>query len=127
MQNPLNRDYEEKIYRTGDLVRYNEYGELIYLSRKDFQIKHMGHRIELGEIETAASSLPGISQCCCVYDEKHSRIVLFIDKEMRKEEVNGRLREMIPEYMLPGRVEVMEELPVNANGKIDRVKLKNCL
>lgn len=127
VQNPLNRDYEEKIYRTGDLVRYNEYGELVYLSRKDFQIKHMGHRIELGEIETAASSLPGISQCCCVYDEKHSRIVLFIDKEMRKEEVNGRLRELIPEYMLPGRVEVMEELPVNANGKIDRVKLKNCL
>ena len=43
--------YIEYIYKTGDIVKYNEYGELIYLSRKDFQIKHMGYRIELGEIE----------------------------------------------------------------------------
>lgn len=47
-QNPLNKCYPELIYRTGDIVKYNEHGELIYLSRKDFQIKHMGYRIELG-------------------------------------------------------------------------------
>lgn len=127
VQNPLNDAYEEKIYRTGDLVKYNEYFELIYLSRKDFQIKHVGHRIELGEIETAASSLPGISLCCCLYDEKHSRIVLFIDKEMKKETVNQQLRKMLPEYMLPGKVVVKEEMPINANGKIDRVRLKDLL
>ncbi|MDE6056354.1 MAG: amino acid adenylation domain-containing protein, partial [Lachnospiraceae bacterium] len=67
IQNPLNDRYEEKIYRTGDLAAYNEYGELMYLGRKDYQIKHMGHRIELGEIETAASSLDDISRCCCLY------------------------------------------------------------
>ena len=66
VQNPLNDAYEEKIYRTGDLVEYNEYHELIYLSRKDFQIKHMGHRIELGEIETAVSSLEDITMNCCL-------------------------------------------------------------
>ena len=119
--------YEEKIYRTGDLVQYNERGELIYLSRKDFQIKHMGHRIELGEIETAASSLPEITMCCCLYDEKKSRIVLFLDKELTREEIGERLRAMIPEYMLPGRVVYMEDMPLNANGKIDRVKLKEYL
>ena len=48
VQNPFNKAYEEKIYRTGDLVKYNEHGELIYISRKDFHIKHMGNRIELG-------------------------------------------------------------------------------
>ena len=127
VQNPLNHAYEEKIYRTGDLVKYNGRYELIYLSRKDFQIKHMGHRIELGEIETAVSSLPGISLCCCLYDERRSRIVLFIDKEMKKDEINGQLKTMIPEYMLPGKVIVKEEMPINANGKIDRVGLKELL
>ncbi len=127
VQNPLQTAYEEKIYRTGDLVQYNERGELIYLSRKDFQIKHMGHRIELGEIETAASSLPEITMCCCLYDEKKSRIILFLDKEMTREEIGERLRTMIPEYMLPGRVVYMEDMPLNANGKIDRVKLKEYL
>ena len=43
VQNPLNDAYPEIIYRTGDLVKYNEYGELIYICRKVFQIKHMGH------------------------------------------------------------------------------------
>lgn len=127
VQNPLNNIYEEKIYRTGDLVKYNERHELVYLSRKDFQIKHMGHRIELGEIETAVSSLPGVSLCCCLYDEKHSRIVLFIDKNMKKDEINQQLKRMIPEYMLPGKIIVRKEMPVNANGKIDRVKLKEQL
>ena len=57
VQNPLNTKYDEIIYRTGDLVSYNEYGEIMYMGRKDYQIKHMGHRIELGEIETAVSPL----------------------------------------------------------------------
>lgn len=127
VQNPLQDAYEEKIYRTGDLVEYNERGELIYLSRKDFQIKHMGHRIELGEIETAVSSLEGIASCCCLYDEKHSKIVLFVDKDMSKEEINNKLSDMIPEYMIPGKVIYMETLPLNANGKIDRVALKEVL
>ena len=127
VQNPLQTAYEEKVYRTGDLVQYNERGELIYLSRKDFQIKHMGHRIELGEIETAVSSLPEITMCCCLYDERKSRIVLFSDKEFTKEEIGERLRTMIPDYMLPGKVIYMEEMPLNANGKIDRVKLKEYL
>ena len=127
VQNPLNHAYEEKIYRTGDLVEYNEYHELIYLSRKDFQIKHMGHRIELGEIETAVSSLEDVTMNCCLYDEKHSKIALFLDKNMTKEEVNSQLTNMIPEYMLPGKVIFMETMPLNANGKIDRVALKEFL
>lgn len=57
MQNPLNDAYPETVYKTGDLVRLNEFGEIMYITRKDFQIKHMGYRIELGEIETAAASM----------------------------------------------------------------------
>lgn len=124
VQNPLQTAYEEKIYRTGDLVKYNDRHELVYVSRKDFQIKHLGHRIELGEIETAVSSFDEVSMCCCLYDEKHSRIVLFLETEITREQVHERLRALVPDYMLPGKVICVDKLPLNANGKIDRVKLK---
>lgn len=124
VQNPLQTAYQEKIYRTGDLVKYNDRHELIYLSRKDFQIKHLGHRIELGEIETAVSSLEEISMCCCLYDDINNKIVLFLEQEFRRSEINGRIRDLIPDYMLPGKVVCVDKLPLNANGKIDRVRLR---
>jgi len=124
VQNPLNKAVPEIIYRTGDLVKYNEYGEIIYLARKDFQIKHMGHRIELGEIETAVSAIEEITLCCCLYDEKRQKIVLFMDADMTKEDIIGRIKAQVPEYMYPNRVEYIDKMPINANGKIDRVKLK---
>ena len=124
VQNPLNQAVSELIYRTGDVVKYNERGEIIYLSRKDFQIKHMGHRIELGEIETAVSSLPEISLNCCLYDEKRQKIVLFIEEELEKAYINEKISHLVPEYMLPNKVVRVEKMPINANGKIDRVKLK---
>lgn len=127
VQNPLNPHVPEIIYRTGDLVKYNEHGELVYLSRKDFQIKHMGHRIELGEIETAVSSLEEIALCCCLYDEKRQKIVLFIEEQLDKAYINERIARLVPEYMLPNKVITLETMPINANGKIDRVKLKEYL
>ena len=127
VQNPLNPYVPETIYRTGDLVKYNEYGEIIYLSRKDFQIKHMGHRIELGEIETAVSSLEQIALCCCLYDEKRQKIVLFIEEELDKAYINEQISSLVPEYMLPNKVVTLPDMPINANGKIDRVKLKEYL
>lgn len=125
VQNPLNPYYPEMIYRTGDMVKYNKYGEIVYLSRKDYQVKHMGRRIELGEIETAASSFEEISLCCCLYDTERQNIVLFVEGELEKVEIVNRLSQMIPEYMLPNRVVLLEEMPINANGKIDRAALKN--
>ena len=127
VQNPLNCRYRDLIYRTGDIVKYNERGELIYLSRKDFQIKHMGHRIELGEIETAVSSLEEISMCCCLYDEKRQKIVLFIEEALEKTYINEKISHLVPEYMLPNKLITVEKMPINANGKIDRVKLKELL
>ena len=124
VQNPLNQAVPEQIYRTGDIVKYNERGEIIYLSRKDFQIKHMGHRIELGEIETAVSSLEEITLCCCLYDEKRQKIVLFIEEALEKAYINEKISHLVPEYMLPNKVITVEKMPINANGKIDRVKLK---
>lgn len=127
VQNPLNEAVPETIYRTGDIVRYNEYGELIYLSRKDFQIKHLGHRIELGEIETAVSSLEEITLCCCLYDEKRQKIVLFIDADLDKDYMKEKIQKLVPEYMIPEKVIYLDDMPINANGKIDRVKLKGLI
>ena len=124
-QNPLNSLYEDKIYRTGDIVKYNEFGELEYVGRTDFQIKHLGYRIELGEIETATYGLDGIKQCCAIYQKEADKIVLFCvgDLEQTEKQIYTYLKEHIPRYMLPGKIILLQEMPLNANGKIDRLLL----
>ncbi len=120
VQNPLNTSYPEIIYRTGDIGRYNEEGELIYISRKDYQIKHMGHRIELGEIEANADSILSVRMSACVYDEEHKKIILFYDGDISEVELMENLKEKLPRYMMPAKVVKIEEIPFTANGKIDR-------
>lgn len=127
VQNPLNTAYPEIIYRTGDLGRYNEYGELMFVSRKDHQIKHMGHRIELGEIEANVNMLEGVRLAGCVYDETRQKIVLFYVGTITDKELVALLKSRLPRYMLPNRTVSLEEMPLMANGKLDRVTLKKML
>lgn len=127
IQNPLNQYYDEIIYCTGDLVKYNNYGELVYVSRKDFQIKHKGHRIELGEIENAVHSIENIKNCCCLYNETVKKIVLFYVADEKIENIKSVLKDKVPEYMIPGVIKHLNEMPMNLNGKIDRNKLKEFL
>ena len=104
VQNPLNKCYLETVYKTGDIVKYNDRGELIYLSRKDFQIKHMGYRIELGEIENAANNIEGIIICACVYDIEKSQIVLFYQgDELEENDVLSAIKNKVPTYMCPNK------------------------
>ena len=124
VQNPLNDMYPEVIYRTGDLARYNEDGDLVFVSRKDYQIKHMGHRIELGEIEQNVNSIPQIKQCCCVYNDVKERIVLYYVGDITKKEIISILKDKIPRYMIPNSSYQLEKMPMNINDKIDRVLLK---
>ncbi|MBR0454098.1 MAG: AMP-binding protein, partial [Clostridia bacterium] len=124
VQNPLNTAYPELIYKTGDIGRINERGELVFLCRKDSQIKHMGHRIELGEIESAALKCEGVRSACCVYDGEGKRIVLYAVGESTPEAIAAALREYLPRYMLPASIEKLDVLPFTANGKIDRKGLK---
>ena len=123
-QNPLNPHYPELIYRTGDLGRYNEYGELVFVCRKDSQIKHMGHRIELGEIEAAALKVEGVRRACCVYDAEGKRIVLYYVGEPDDKALLGALGTYLPRYMLPSVLQRLSDLPLTDNGKIDRRTLK---
>lgn len=123
VQNPLNSSYPEIVYRTGDLVRENEYGEYVYLGRKDFQIKHMGYRIELGEIENAVSAFEKIERAVCIYRSSKDHIVLFYQGKTEEEEIIVFLKELLPSYMLPNEMIHLRSMPLNANGKIDRVLL----
>lgn len=125
VQNPLNDMYPEIIYRTGDLAKYNDRGELIYLSRKDYQIKHMGHRIELGEIEVVVNMLEGIKNACCIFDDVKKKIILCYVGDLTKADVTSFLKEKLPRYMIPNQIHQLDVMPLTANGKLDRVALKN--
>jgi len=124
VQNPLNKLYPELIYRTGDIGVYNDQGELMFLSRKDYQIKHMGHRIELGEIETVVNMHGGVRTSCCIFDGEKKKIVLYYTGTPETAEMAAYIKEKLPRYMVPNVIRQLEELPYTPNGKIDRNLLK---
>ncbi len=128
IQNPLHNDYYDIVYRTGDIGKIDETGNIIYIGRKDNQIKYQGHRIELGEIENAAISVDGIKRVCAVLAEKKNKIVLYttveVEKMMDEKTIYRAMKEKIPRYMLPSEIYIVEDMPLNVNGKIDRVYLK---
>ena len=124
VQNPLNTAFGELIYRTGDIGRYNDLGELVFLCRKDSQIKHMGHRIELGEIEAATLKNDAISRACCVYDNNAKRIVLYYVGDTDEKALILHLNTLLPRYMLPAEIIKLSSMPLTPNGKIDRKGLR---
>lgn len=132
VENPLERRFRQFMYRTGDLVRQDDIGNLWFSGRRDNQIKHMGYRIELEEIEAALNSLPGINQSAAVYRRaraEHGEIIAFVaaDAGLDEPELREALGCLLPAYMLPSRIEVMDDLPKNANGKVDRKALQSRL
>ncbi len=127
VQNPLCSEYPEQIFRTGDLGKYDENGNLFFCGRADFQIKHMGHRIELEEIERAMGCLRGVERCCCLFDAARSRLCGFYAGTAQSDEITQTLRELLPAYMVPGKLQKLPALPLNKNGKIDRGALGELL
>lgn len=125
VQNPLNPYFPEPVYKTGDIVKRNRLGELLYIARKDFQIKHMGYRIELGEIEASAYASGEIESCAAIYDAQADQIVLFYQSQaVDIPVISEALRNRLPKYMLPSRVIRIERMLYNRSGKIDRNGLK---
>lgn len=121
VQNPLNSAFPETVYKTGDLVRLNRFGEIEYLSRRDFQIKHMGYRIELGEIESNLSAVESIKNLVCIYNDISDFIVcVYEGKKTSEAELIEKANAVLPVYMRPNRYERVKSMPLNANGKIDR-------
>ena len=124
VQNPLHNDYPETIYRTGDLAMC-ENGQLVFVGRKDFQIKHMGHRIELEEIETVLGNVEGVTHACCGYDQKRNKVVGFYCGDADKAFIVDEMKKSVPDYMVPNVLVQKEVLPLTKNGKTDRKKLLN--
>lgn len=119
------------LLRTGDFAFINDQGDIVFTSRKDFQIKHMGYRIELQEIELSVNSLDYIDNCCVLFDKEKDKIVLFVslNRELSSpiKVIIDDLKNKLPNYMIPNKIAIMDNLPLNANGKIDRVKLKEMI
>lgn len=128
-QNPLNKLYEERMYRTGDLAYWAKDGQIMYVGRRDSQIKLRGNRIELGEIEVAAKAIATIENACAVFDEEHQEIVLFAQsgQDLNLRKLNLELKKLIPAYMLPKKLITMGSFPLTPNGKVDRLGLKAML
>ena len=124
VRNPLRPQVVEMMYKTGDLGVYNDRGELMFLGRKDSQIKRQGYRIELGEIETALCAYPGVNTGCCLYDANTEKIAAVFAGEADEKELLRTLKTKLPKYMLPDVFFHRESLPLTGNGKIDRVRLK---
>ena len=124
VQNPLNDKYIDMIYKTGDLGAYNQNGELYFLGRKDFQIKHMGHRIELEEIERAMEKVEGVERSCCIFNEQKGKLYGFYVGSSQREDVINYLRENLPVFMVPNKITQIEKFPITKNGKIDRKELE---
>jgi amino acid adenylation domain-containing protein len=134
--NPFSEVGGERMYGTGDLVRWGEDGNLEFLGRKDQQVKVRGYRIELGEIEEALLGCEGVRQAVVVAaggggggegGGREKRLVGYVvegeEGQVRESELRERLREGLPEYMVPAAIEKMKEIPLNASGKVDRKKL----
>jgi len=129
---PYGPEGKDRIYKTGDLARLGGDGLVYFVGRTDSQIKSRGYRIELGEIEAALHTINGLKECavvaipsdsfegsliCCAY-------VVAEGFQMTNATLRSQLSHLVSGYMLPSRWACLEQLPANANGKIDRRKLK---
>ena len=118
----------ERLYKTGDIARWLPDGNIEYLGRKDDQVKIRGFRIELGEIENALDNLESIKQSVVITKENVTNdtylAAYFIsNEEIDFNEIQEKLAERLPEYMIPKRYMRLEEFPLSANGKIVKKSL----
>ncbi|MDR0981639.1 MAG: amino acid adenylation domain-containing protein [Culturomica sp.] len=127
IQNPLNTKYPEIIYRTGDIVVQNERdGVLLFKGRRDTLVKHLGYRIELGEIEhVIVNVLKIVNNACVVYQQQTKEIVLIYEatNEISAVEFRKKIGQQLPKYMIPTKYLRLDKMPMNPNGKIDRLAL----
>jgi amino acid adenylation domain-containing protein/non-ribosomal peptide synthase protein (TIGR01720 family)/FkbM family methyltransferase len=122
------RESGMRLYRTGDLGRRDADGSIEFLGRMDWQVKVRGHRIELQEIEAVLSEHRSVRQCIVVASEdegRGKRLLAYVvgETEVTAPSLKRYVRERLPEYMVPEAILVLEEMPLTANGKIDRGKL----
>jgi amino acid adenylation domain-containing protein len=113
----------ERLYRTGDRVRWLTGGTLEFLGRMDQQVKVRGYRVEPGEIEATLREHEGVQECAVLVKGQgaaEKKLVAYVAGEATMQELREHLQRKLPEYMVPVVIVVMAEMPLNANGKVDR-------
>jgi len=125
--NPLDAQ-GSRLYRTGDLVRWNLEGQLEYLGRIDHQVKIRGLRIELGEVEAQLLAQDDVKEAVVIALNSPSgtQLVGYVSSRSPSLEaysLRERLAQTLPDYMVPSTVMILDSLPLNANGKVDRKAL----
>ena len=126
---PFSSEPGARLYRSGDLGRRLARGGLEYLGRTDHQVKIRGFRIELGEIETALRECAGVREAAVLLRDKDERAQLVAYVVPDGEEAGGiaalraALQQWLPDYMVPGAFVQLDQLPLTANGKLDRSAL----
>jgi amino acid adenylation domain-containing protein len=129
LPNPFSSEPGSRLYRTGDLVRWLPDGSLEFLGRADRQVKLRGFRLELGEIESVLSQHPSVGRAAVLHDNPASgpRLVAYVagrdDQQPDPVELRRYLQKQLPDYMVPAVLVPVPEIPLNANGKIDRAAL----
>ncbi|MFC0527590.1 amino acid adenylation domain-containing protein [Phytohabitans kaempferiae] len=115
----------ERMYRTGDIARYRSDGALLYLGRRDFQVKVRGQRIELGEIETILGRHPRVGEA--VVSLQDGRLVGYVTASqpgaLDLDDVRAYLRRTLPVVMIPSSLLLLDALPQTPNGKVNRLAL----
>ena len=116
-----------RTYCTGDLAYYDEKGRLVFAGRKDFQIKHMGHRIELEEIENNMNNLEEVTRSVVLIETNKNKITAFYCGSVAPKELRAILKEKLPVYMVPQKINQVDAIPLTKNGKLDRKYFKELL
>ena len=117
---------EKRYYKTGDLASLNSKGNLLFHGRVDNQVKINGHRIELNEIENKIQKITENNFfLACFQDEKRiTQLVLFTESETDKFNLRSKLENILPSYMLPNSIILIDSIPLTINSKVDLQKLK---
>jgi alpha-ketoglutarate-dependent taurine dioxygenase/acyl carrier protein len=126
LPDPFSSEPGARMYSTGDVVRRRPGGELEYEGRRDGQVKVRGFRIELGDVESALGAEDEVQECAVALKERdgEKRLVGYVvmrpDSQTQAWELRARLKERLPEHMIPAAIVGLECLPLTASGKVDR-------
>src|SRR5690606_23337110 len=116
----------ERLYRTGDRVRYLADGRLVFVGRGDGQVKIRGHRIEVGELEAVLRRHAQVADAAVVIrstDGAQKQLAAYVAGTANEEALTNWLQDQVPEYMIPAQLTVLDQLPLTANGKVDKAAL----
>ena len=115
-----------RLYKTGDRGRYLPNGDLVFLGRKDKQIKLNGYRIELGEIEVALSQIAGVKEAAVMLREDRPGVIRLVayyscqrSDSLTPQHLRDALKDQLPEYMVPTAFVQVTEMPLSTHGKVD--------